>query len=200
MMNRWFVSTSVLVGLALGSATAFSAPRLSFEIDGTHSSVIFKVFNRDVSFVFGRFNDIKGTIVVDKFKKAKKLEVHATVKAKSIDTNAKGRDKDLKKSDFFDVKKHKEISFATTSSKRLEIGKFELTGDLTLLGQTHPITVLFEITGAGSKGPGKYIMGGISTFTILRSQWGMTHAMKGIADEVTITVSLQAVRDVPPAG
>ncbi len=200
MMNRWFVRVGVLVGLALCPVAALAAPRLSFEIDGRHSSVIFKVLNRDVSFVFGRFNDIKGTIVVDKFRNTKQLEVHATVKAKSIDTNAKGRDKDLKKADFFNVKKHKEISFTTTSSKRLEKGKFELTGDLTLLGQTHPITVLFEITGAGNKGPGKYIMGGISTFTIQRSQWGMTHAMKGIADEVTITVSLQAVRDVPPAG
>lgn len=200
MMNRWFVRASVLVGLASSSATALSAPRLEFKIDGTHSSVVFKVLNRDVSFVFGRFNDIEGSFYVDTFKDPKELEVRATVKAKGIDTNDKGRDKDLRKSNFFDVKKHKEISFTTTSSKQLEDGKFELTGDLTLLGQTHPITVLFEFTGSARMSGGKLLVGGITTFTLQRSQWGMTHALKGIADEVTITVSLQARRDLPRAG
>jgi polyisoprenoid-binding protein YceI len=200
MVSRKAFLVGVLVASFAVGAVVSALPSLEYKIDPAHSMVIFKVLNGDVSFVYGRFNDISGTVSIDNRDEPKELAIKAEVEAKSVDTNDKKRDKHLKKEDFLDVKQFKKITFETKKNKRLEDGKFELTGDLTLLGETHPLTVVFEVTGVKKLGIGKYTIGGEATFTIKRSEFGMDKMPEEIADEVTVTVSIQATRDVPPAG
>lgn len=180
-----------------GGVESQAAP--TYEIDPDHSSVIFKVKNRDIVFVYGRFNTISGTIVTDILRKPSKLEITAEVEAKSIDTNVTKRDRHLKGGEFFNVSKYSSITFKTKDSKKLEDDRFELVGELTMLGVTKEITVIFEPTGTG-KAEMAFQLGGHITFTIKRSDFGMDAMIPDIADEVTVFVSLEGKYDIPPSG
>ena len=60
--RAFLVATLTAFVVAGGAGRAAAA---EYKIDPDHSTVIFKVKNRDVSYVYGRFNSITGTIVVD---------------------------------------------------------------------------------------------------------------------------------------
>lgn len=191
----WMIST-----LFLGETV--EAQRLSdFKIDKSHSSIVFKIKNRNMTFLYGRFNDVSGTIAVDDRRNPKKIEINATVNPRSLDTNAKKRDRTLKGKDFFNTFKYKEIKFVTKETKQLEEkGKFELVGELTLLGKTLPLTVIFEHTGSKKMPNNSYRVGGQTSFTLKRSDFGMTEMIPEVADEVEIFISLEAEIQRTPSG
>jgi len=176
------------------------ATMMEHEIDPEHSTIIFKVMHQGVSYVWGRFNGISGTVKVDSFSSPKEIEFYVEVNAGSIDTNNKKRDRELAKKDFLDTSKYRKITFESKSSKRLEEGVMEVTGDLTLLGKTQPLTVTFRILGSAKESDFKNRIGGEATFTIKRSDFGMTNMLDSIGDEVTLMVNIEAVSKVRPAG
>jgi len=200
MKTRSIRMGAALTSVLLASGVA-QAVMTEFKIDPTHSFVIFKVKNRGISYVYGRFNKVSGTIGVDDPDRTTQMEVSAEVGARSLDTNDRNRDKHVEGPDFLDAAKFKTISFKTTAeSKPLEDNKFELTGELTLLGVTKELTITFEFLGIKKMEKGATRLGGETTFTIKRSEFGMDKMLEGVADEVTIIVSLQAERQPPAAG
>jgi polyisoprenoid-binding protein YceI len=58
---------------------------------------------------------------------------------------------------------------------------------------------MFEPTGLKKVGV-FFRMGGEATFTIKRSDYGMTHMLPEIADEVTVMVNIEAAYELPPLG
>src|SRR5262249_45315418 len=100
----------------------------------------------------------------------------------------------LKSPDFFSAKEFPAISFKSTSAKSVGDGKYEVTGDLTLHGQTKPITVTLEKVGSSTK-MGQRV-GWISTFTIKRSDYGMNFMLgaEGGGDEIALTVAFETVK------
>jgi len=194
---RTFISACVLTVLVCGTS---ADAEMQYEIDNTHSSVIFKVKNRDLSYVLGFFQKISGTITLDRPLKPEKLKVDAEVDVKSLDTNDKKRDRHVTSPDFLDRAKFPTVSFKTKSVKMLESDQFELTGDLTLLGVSKELTVVFQMTGLKEIEPNVHRVGGETTFTIKRSDFGMNNMIPEIADEVTIMVNLEAERKIVPAG
>jgi polyisoprenoid-binding protein YceI len=68
-----------------------------------------------------------------------------------------------------------------------------VSGDLTLHGVTKPIKLTVEKTGSG-KSRGTEILGFETTFTIKRSEFGITYGPEVLGDEVRITASVEAKR------
>ena len=60
-----------------------------------------------------------------------------TIKSQSVDTNNKGVIPILRSPDFFNAKQFASISFKSSAVKPVE-GGYEVTGDLTLHGETKP--------------------------------------------------------------
>ena len=195
MKKTWIPIAGFIAAMTVhGDARA--ADLLEYKIDPTHSSVIFKIKHRQLNNTYGSFANITGTLSVDNRKNPSTLSLHATVKAKSPNTNDKKRDRHLRSNDFFNVAKYAVITFHTTKAEKLDDHKFALTGDLTLLGKTKSITVTFKMTGETSR-KGKHHIGGESTFTIKRIDFGLAPQMKGLGDEVTVTVSIQTKQVTP---
>jgi polyisoprenoid-binding protein YceI len=71
--------------------------------------------------------------------------------------------------------------------------KLEVAGDLTLHGATKPITVTLTRTGTKDTQMGKRT-GLEGTFTVKRSDFGMNKMLDAVGDEVTLTVSVEAVK------
>ena len=182
----------LLIGFVGITQSAYVANR--YEIDTAHSMIIFRAKHNGVSYNYGRFNEFTGEIRIVK-EDAAKNTVEFEVKAASVDTGNEKRDQHLRNSDFFSAKQFPLITFKSTEVSEKE-GKediFEVTGDLELHGVKKSITVDVEITGRAIGKDGESLIGFESTFTIKRSEFGMTYGMGGISDDIRITVSVEAV-------
>jgi polyisoprenoid-binding protein YceI len=91
------------------------------------------------------------------------------------------------------VKEFPEMSFVSTSSKKLEGNTWSVNGNLTMHGVTKPITVNMEMTGQSESARGNKI-GFEAVFTIDRSEFGMTYGIEknAIGKSVRIIVALEA--------
>ncbi|MCU1688768.1 MAG: hypothetical protein JWN20_696, partial [Jatrophihabitantaceae bacterium] len=85
----------------------------TWTIDAVHSDVSFSVRHMMVSKVKGRFGTFEGTIVTGE--EPKDSSVTVSVDLSSIDTNNAQRDGHIKSADFFDVEKHNQMTFVSTS-------------------------------------------------------------------------------------
>ena len=121
-----------------GTATADD-----YVIDAAHSGVTFKISHLGLSWIHGRFDDFAGNFTIDSSDPAKS-SFTLNIKPESVDTNNSGRDEHLKSPDFFNVKQFPALSFTSTAVKPIE-GGYEVTGDLTMHGETKPVT--FSLKG-----------------------------------------------------
>lgn len=113
-------------------------------IDPAHSEIIFKVKHLMISNVKGAFKTFQGTIDGEDFTKA---TISANIDTGSISTNNDDRDVHLKSPDFFEVEKYPEITFVSTSIKKVDDDEYKLVGNLTIKGITKEITLDTEFGG-----------------------------------------------------
>jgi polyisoprenoid-binding protein YceI len=172
-----------------------------FEVDNSHTSVIFGVSHLGYSITYGRFNKVSGTFTLDPAgPEASTFQM--AIDASSLDTNDAKRDEHLRGPDFFNAGEFPVISFKSTkvAAKRTEAGVIlQVTGDMTMHGQTRPITLELQKLGEGP-GPGGGFRTGFNCQTKLkRSDFGMTGMVGPIGDEVAVTISFEGVRKDAPA-
>lgn len=191
-LHTFYTGSLVLLLLIGFAGIAQSMEGHKYEIDTAHSMVIFRAKHNGVTYNYGRFNEFTGMILIDP--DGIDSMVTFEVKAASIDTGNEKRDQHLRSSDFFSAKQFPVITFKSTkvSAKEGEADMLEVTGDLELHGVKKSMTIDVEITGKGKGRDGESLMGFESTFTIQRSEFGMTYGMGSVSDDVRITVSVEA--------
>lgn len=101
----------------------------------------------------------------------------------------------MKSPDFFDVEKYPESKLVIKKTKANAQG-LEVTGDLTMIGQTKPVT--FQVTDWKKTAES---VTGKANVTINRTQWGLKYGSgsffkglgdKAINDEFTLAITLSA--------
>jgi len=117
-----------------------------WEIDPTHSQVSFAIRVMSVTTTRGRFNTLRGQLHIDEQTPANSW-IEAEVDAASIDTHNRLRDTHLRSNAFFAVKKYPTVSFKSMHVEHSGGSAYQVTGNLTLLGTTKPIT--FEVDYSG---------------------------------------------------
>ena len=75
--------------------------------------------------------------------------VEATIDIASVTTDIQQRDDHLRSADFFDAANSPTMTFKGTSFTAGKGDLWQLTGDLTIRGATHPVTLEVEFGGAG---------------------------------------------------
>ena len=194
---RVFYIGSLVLLLLIGFAgiTQPMGPGDLYEIDTTHSMIIFRAKHNGVSYNYGRFNEFTSEIMIDTVAVPESM-VEFEVKAASVDTGNEKRDQHLRSSDFFSAKQFPVITFKSTkvSAKEGKEDVLEVTGDLELHGVKKSITVDVEITGRAKGREGESLIGFESIFTIKRSEFGMTYRMGPVSDDIRLTVSIEAMR------
>jgi polyisoprenoid-binding protein YceI len=190
---RWMVYLSVLA-LGAGSVQSVSAQPVTYRVDPVHSFVLFRVKHMNTAYAYGRFNSFSGTIVVNE-QDPSKSSVEFEIDANSIDTGNSQRDDHLRSPDFFNVRQYPKITFKSTSIRRINANTFEVKGNLTIRGTTRPLTVRVTYVGKGRNPRGQEIIGFETTFTIKRSEFGVSYGLNGgLSDEVRVTIAVEAVR------
>jgi polyisoprenoid-binding protein YceI len=196
-------SPKLLLAISLLTLGGLDLPALAadtFKIDPVHSSVIFSVNHLGATNFYGRFNDISGTVVLDKADPSKG-SIELSIPIESLDTRNAKRDQQLRSPDFFDAKQFPVITF---KSKKVE-GFFstvkrsmiacKVSGDLTLHGVTKPLTLEIEKINEVKGTEGEIRAGGETQFTIKRSDHGMNFMQGPIGDEIKIVVSLEGIKE-----
>ncbi|MDB6153719.1 MAG: YceI family protein [Chthoniobacteraceae bacterium] len=189
MINRY--ATLLLCGLFHSAATAHAAD--VYKIDPVHTSIGFKIGHLGVSNIYGRFNDVFGTVTFDKEAPAKSA-VEFSIPVESVDTHVEKRDQHLKSPDFFNAKQFPLMTFKSTAVKQKAADLYEITGDFTLHGVTKPITVDFKKIGEGKGMQNEFRAGGETQFTIKRSDFGMDFMPKAVSDEVTVMIAIEGIK------
>ena len=165
----------------------------TYKLDPMHTSIVFRVKHLGVAYVYGRFNGPSGTFVFNETSPSKSA-IEMQAETNNVDTAVEKRDTHLKSPDFFNTGGYPTVSFRSKSVKKLNEAVYEVSGDLTLLGKTRPITVEVNATGAGKDPWGNFRRGFETSFSIKRSDFGMTFMMDGVSDEVNLTVSVEGIR------
>lgn len=194
-MNRNSV-VRLLPLICMSAGSIFAAPARaadSYKVDGTHSSVIFRIKHLGVSYFYGRFTDVSGTCVFDESDPTNS-SIQIAIQTESIDTNDQKRDAHLKSPDFFNVRQFPTITFQSTKIKLAGEDKLDVSGNLTFHGVTKPIVISVERTGTGPDPWGGHRTGFETTLTIKRSDFGMDYMLSGLGDEVKLIVSIESVR------
>ena len=196
-MKSFHISYKSLTVLVVGMLVILSVPAFAaetYKLDPGHTSIVFRVKHLEIAYVYGRFNGPTGSFVFDESSPSKS-SIEMQAEAKNVDTAVEKRDTHLKSPDFFNAAEHPMVSFKSKSVKKLDDTTYEVSGDLTLLGKTRPITVKAQATGAGKDPWGNYRRGFETSFSIKRSEFGMGFMVgKGVSDEVNLTVSVEGIR------
>ncbi|RYD30203.1 MAG: polyisoprenoid-binding protein [Verrucomicrobiaceae bacterium] len=185
------MKNTLLSFAAFGSLFALALPATAqtLKVDPVHSSIRAGVGHLGVTTVWGRFNDFEGTIDLT----AGKESVSFTVKTTSVDTAVEKRDTHLRSKDFFNVEKFATATFKSTTVKKLDDKSYEVTGDFTLLGVTHPVTTKVSLTGTGKGMEGEERTGFQTQFTVKRSSFGINFMEGALSDEVKIEINAEAI-------
>jgi polyisoprenoid-binding protein YceI len=185
---RQFTLATILAACSTAARAADT-----YTVDPVHSSISFMISHVGISNIHGRFNDFSGKITIDKDDPAKS-SFALSIPIESIDTNNVKRDEHLRAPDYFNVKQFPTMLFQSTKVKAVD-GGYEVTGDLTLHGVTKPIS--FKLKG-GDKvvefPKGTKRIGLVSTFSIVRSDFGVTAEPVALGDEIPISIGIEAAK------
>jgi polyisoprenoid-binding protein YceI len=174
--------------IAFVSLTAFTTALTTWVNDDAHSQLGFTVTHLGISDVSGTFNDFDVTVQSAKpdFSDA---TFELTAKTASIDTRVEARNNHLKSPDFFDVAKHPELTFKSTSLKKAGKDKYAITGDLTLHGITKPVTLDLTFRGVTQNPMSKATTAGFQLQGLIkRSDFNVGSGFPAsiVSDEVSI--------------
>jgi polyisoprenoid-binding protein YceI len=170
-----------------------------WSLDPTHSEIGFKVKHLMFTNVSGNFKSFTASAETegDNFTNAK-IDFSADVE--SIHTNNEQRDQHLKSADFFDAAAFPVMSFSASSFIDKGNGEYELAGNLTMHGVTHPVKLTAEFGGI-VKDPWGNIKAGFSINGKLNRKdfglnWNAVLETGGVmvSEEVKIHAEIQLVK------
>lgn len=175
------------------SVSAHAAPE-TYEFDKAHTQILFYVSHLGFSMSQGEFHDYDGTITFDQ-ENPQNSSVEVTIQTSSIDMDDEKWDKHMRNEDFFDVKEYPTMTFKSTSIETTGENTANITGDLTILDVTKPVTLETTFNKADVHPYSKRYVAGFSASTqVKRSDFGMDYGLPGIGDMVDIRIEVEAMR------
>jgi polyisoprenoid-binding protein YceI len=111
-----------------------------WQLDPYHTQVEFSAKHLGMMTVHGLFLETSATGNIDPdHPEASSVEV--TIQTVSIRTHNDTRDNDLRSSNFLEVDKYPTITFKSTKIEPAGQDRYTMTGDLTIKGNTRPVTL-----------------------------------------------------------
>jgi len=183
--------SAALAGLfCLGGQALAADP---YVIDNVHTHVLFKADRFGLSNTFGSFTDVSGELLLNE-DNPENSSVTATIKVASLRSDNDTREDHLKSGDWLGAEAFPEITFASTSVERTGDDTARVTGDLTVHGETNPVTldVLLKNIGADPVSKRKAV-GFSATASVNRHDFGVSIAENLVGANVQIFIETLAI-------
>ncbi|WP_068639188.1 YceI family protein [Thauera butanivorans] len=188
--------TKLAAVLAVSAAAAIpvlAAPQ-TYTIDSTHTFPSFSYSHFGMSTQISKFDKTTGTVTLDK--EAKTGAVDITIDMKSVNTGYETFDEHIQEADFFDTANYPTATFKSTKVNFEGDKPVSIEGDLTIKGVTKPVTL--QVTHfANMPHPmmKKDAIGANATTVVKRSEFNAGKYAPNVGDEVTISISLEAIQN-----
>jgi len=112
----------------------------NWQLDPYHTQIEFSAKHLGMMTVRGYFDEFSATADIDPGH-PETSSVEVTISTASIRTNNGVRDNDLRSSNFLEVDKYPVIIFKSTSVEPAGPDRYTLTGDVTIKGNTSPLSL-----------------------------------------------------------
>ena len=188
--------TTLFFTAAMLLFAAANAQVTKWSNDPMHSSVKFTVSHLTVSEVEGRFKTFSGSIETPS-KDFNNASVNFTVDVASVTTDDDNRDKHLKSDDFFNAEKYPQMTFKSTSFKKVKGNIYALEGNLTIRDVTKKVKFVVMYGGTAVDPYGNTKAGFKANGKISRKdynlKWNKLTEAGGavVGDEVTILLNME---------
>ena len=185
---------SLLAVAAATALTAGAAQAANYAIDPTHTFVTFEIGHFGATTNRARFDKKQGTVEFDRAAKTGKVDI--SIDVTSVNSGTPPFDKHLQSADLFDAAKHPTIKFVSDKFSFNGDKVSEVTGQLTLLGKTAPVTLkATQFNCYDSPMLKREVCGGDFEATIDRTQWGMNYGVEwGFPKNVRLVVQIEAIK------
>lgn len=187
-MNR----LPLAAALAFAATTALAAPE-TYVIDASHTAPRFEYNHLGFSHQVHRFDKTSGTITLDRAARTGAVDV--TIDARSVNTGFPLFNEHIQAEDYFHTAAHPSITFKSTGVKFDGDQPVAVDGNLTIKGITRPVTL--TVTGFQAKPHPmlkKDALGANAVARIKRSDFNMGKNAPYVSDEVTLSLSVEAVK------
>ena len=173
---------------------SLSAHADQYVLEKPHTQILFFCDHLGFSKSQGEFLDFSGHFKYDP-EKIEDASVKVTIKTASISMDDGPWDDHVKNEDFFHVEEYPTMTFVSTSIEPLEGKKFNIHGNLTLLGQTKPVVLNAKHNKSGVHPFSKDFIAGFSaTTTVKRSEFGMEYGLPMIGDDIEVRLEVEGIR------
>ncbi|GGS10707.1 polyisoprenoid-binding protein [Streptomyces aureoverticillatus] len=192
--------TGTTTAPAAAPAPELAALTGEYTLDPAHTTIGFVARHAMVTNVKGSFKEFSGTLHLDGADPSAST-ASLDVTMDSIDTGNADRDGHLKSADFFKTDEFPQMTFRSTKAEALGGDDYRITGDLTILGTTKPLTIDLEFNGAAKDPFGNERVGFEGKAEILRSEWGLSWnaALETggvlISDKIKLNFDISAIKN-----
>ena len=201
---------TALIATILLSPVAASAQRQAVQVAATagryateitHTSVTFRVRHMGLANYTARFTKMEALLDFDPAR-PERSKLTATVDPGSVETDYQNRDKDWngelrRDPKFFNSGIFPQARFVSTAVRRTGPRTAAITGNLTFLGVTRPLTLNATYNGSFATHPYANVpaLGFSARGTMKRSQWGLGYGIgKDLADDVELVIEAEFIR------
>lgn len=175
---------------AFAKGDVSKVPAGQYSVDPTHAYINFQYNHLGLSNPTLSFDEFNIEMDLDTADPTK-TTVSVDIKAGSIVTGSTIWRDHITGAKWFDVKANPSMTFTSTSVTGSG-SEFKMTGDLTIKGQTKPVTLDVTINAAMNHPMNKKPVVGISaTGKIKRSDWGLGANAPYISDEVKLNIEAE---------
>ncbi|MEX8501290.1 YceI family protein [Leptothrix ochracea] len=190
-MKKTLIATLATAATLIGGAA--QAESASYTIEPNHTYVTFEIGHFGTTTNRGRFDKKEGTVQLDRA--AKKGKVEVTFDVGSINTGSAQFDKHLRSEEILKTEAFPKATFIGDKFTFNGDKVSEVSGQLTLLGKTNPITLKASNFNCYQHPMMKReVCGGDFRATIKRSQWGVDYGMAyGFSDAMDLVIQVEAV-------
>lgn len=140
--------------------------------DRTHSTVAFDNKHLGIATIKGMFTDLEVRVEYDE-QDPTRSSMHAVVQAASLDTGIQRRNEALVGEPYLNAEKYPTIEFHSTGITARGGDRYDLVGDLTLLGVTRSVTFDASFNGQAVDQRDVTRRGFSAATTIKRADFGM---------------------------
>ena len=174
-------------------AAVFSAQAANYGVEPNHTYANFSYSHMGLSTQISKFSKTSGTVVYDKAAKTGSVDV--TIDMKSVDTGSNLFNGHIQGADFLDTEKFPTATFKSTKVVFDGDAPSSIEGNLTIKGVTKPVVLkVSHFANMAHPMMKKDAIGANASTQIKRSDFGAGKYAPLVGDEVTITISLEAIQ------
>ncbi len=186
-----FTAIAAALALATTATASFAAPE-KYNLDASHSQVVFAYNHLGFSTTYNMFSGFEGEILFDK-ENPENSSVSVAMPVKSLFTGWEARFKHFMGDDFFGAQDGDMITFTSTGIEVTGENTANITGDLTINDVTQSVVLDAKLNQSGENPlNGKQWAGFDATTVIKRSDFDLGAFAPNVSDELDVQISVEA--------